>query len=119
MESRSTDRETLVRRTSQAATQDLRPETFGRFDLECVFNKLDYLTINRIGELHLANCLEIINSQGHAIECGSGVLEYVQREEVLRKVRRASNAQNGHADSARCRESGDVGERRPAGQRPR
>jgi ATP-dependent Clp protease ATP-binding subunit ClpA len=31
MESRSTDRATLVRRTSQAATQDLRPETFGRF----------------------------------------------------------------------------------------
>ena len=80
MESRSTDRETLVRRTSQAATQDLRPETFGRFDLECVFNKLDYLTINRIGELHLANCLGIINGQGHSIECGSGVLEYVQRE---------------------------------------
>jgi ATP-dependent Clp protease ATP-binding subunit ClpA len=56
------------------------PETFGRFDLECVFNKLDYLTINRIGELHLANCLGIVNGQGHSIECGSGVLEYVQRE---------------------------------------
>jgi ATP-dependent Clp protease ATP-binding subunit ClpA len=80
MESRSTDRATLVRRTSQAATLDLRPETFGRFDLECVFNKLDYLTLNRIGELHLDKCLHIINGQGHSIQAGSGVVEYLQRE---------------------------------------
>jgi ATP-dependent Clp protease ATP-binding subunit ClpB len=80
MESRSTDRATLVRRTSQAATQDLRPETFGRFDLECVFNKLDYVTLNRIGQLHLDKCLKIINAQGHSIQYASGVVEYVQRE---------------------------------------
>ena len=47
MESRSTDRETLVRRTIQAGTQEMRPETYARFDLHCVFNKLDYLTLNR------------------------------------------------------------------------
>jgi ATP-dependent Clp protease ATP-binding subunit ClpA len=80
MESRSTDRATLVRRTSQAATQDLRPETFGRFDLECVFNKLDYQTLNRIGELHLDKCLQIINGQGHSVQAGSGLVEYLQRE---------------------------------------
>lgn len=80
MESRSTDRATLVERTSQAATQDLRPETFGRFDLECVFNKLDYLTLNRIGQLHLQKCLQIINDAGHSIEAGLRVVEYVQRE---------------------------------------
>jgi hypothetical protein len=51
MESRSTDRQTLVRRTIQAATQEMRPETYARFDLHCVFNKLDYLTLNRIGQL--------------------------------------------------------------------
>jgi ATP-dependent Clp protease ATP-binding subunit ClpC len=80
MESRSTDRATLVRRTSQAASQDLRPETFGRFDLECVFNKLFYLTLNRIGELHLAKRLALMNEQGHSIQAGSGLVEYVQRE---------------------------------------
>src|ERR1700732_4826862 len=34
MESRSTDRETLVRRTVQAGTSEMRPETFARFDLQ-------------------------------------------------------------------------------------
>jgi ATP-dependent Clp protease ATP-binding subunit ClpB len=42
MESRSTDRGTIVRRTLQAATQDLRPVTYARFDLHCVFSKLGY-----------------------------------------------------------------------------
>jgi ATP-dependent Clp protease ATP-binding subunit ClpB len=80
MESRSTDRETLVRRTIQAGTQEMRPETYARFDLHCVFNKLDYLTLNRIGQLHVEKCLNLINSRGHSIECQSGVVEYVQRE---------------------------------------
>src|SRR5271166_5598890 len=80
MESRSTDRETLVRRTIQAGTQEMRPETYARFDLHCVFNKLDYLTLNRIGQLHVDKCLALIKAQGHLIECDSGVVEYVQRE---------------------------------------
>jgi hypothetical protein len=37
---------------------------------------------------------------------------------VVRKIRRYPNAQNGRADSARSREPGDVGKRRPPGQRP-
>jgi ATP-dependent Clp protease ATP-binding subunit ClpA len=80
MESRSTDRETLVRRTIQSGTQEMRPETYARFDLHCVFNKLDYLTLNRIGQLHVDKCLDLIRTQGHSIECESGVVEYVQRE---------------------------------------
>ena len=80
MESRSTDRETLVRRTIQAGTQEMRPETYARFDLHCVFNKLDYLTLNRIGQVHVEKCLDLIRAQGHSIECESGVVEYVQRE---------------------------------------
>ena len=80
MESRSTDRETLVRRTIQAGTQEMRPETYARFDLHCVFNKLDYLTLNRIGQLHVDKCLDLIRAQGHSIECEAGVVEYVQRE---------------------------------------
>jgi len=50
MESRSTDRETLIRRTVLAGTTDFRPETFARFDLQCVFNKLDYESLKQIGE---------------------------------------------------------------------
>ena len=80
MESRSTDRETLVRRTLHAGTQDMRPETFARFDLHCVFNKLDYLTLKRIAELHVRQALEIINAQGHRIRCGADFVECVQRE---------------------------------------
>jgi ATP-dependent Clp protease ATP-binding subunit ClpA len=80
MESRSTDRETLVRRTIQAGTQEMRPETYARFDLHCVFNKLDYVTLSRIGQLHVEKCLDLIRAQGHSIECEAGVVEHVQRE---------------------------------------
>ena len=80
MESRSTDRETVIRRTVQAGTQEMRPETYARFDLHCVFNKLDYQTLNRIGQFHVDKCLALINSQGHAIECHQAVVEHVQRE---------------------------------------
>jgi len=80
VESRSTDRETLVRRTLQAGTQDMRPETFARFDLHAVFNKLDYLTLKRIAELHVRQVRELINAQGHAITYEPEIIEYVQRE---------------------------------------
>jgi ATP-dependent Clp protease ATP-binding subunit ClpA len=80
MESRSTDRETLIRRTVLAGTTDFRPETFARFDLQCVFNKLDYESLKQIGELHSAKCLELINSLGHDVTLEPGVVEYVQRE---------------------------------------
>ena len=80
LESRSSDRETLVRRTLAAGTSEMRPETFARFDLHCVFNKLDYLTLRRIAELHVRQALEIINAQGHRITCAPQVVEYVHRE---------------------------------------
>jgi ATP-dependent Clp protease ATP-binding subunit ClpA len=80
MESRSTDRETLIRRTIQAGTQDFRPETFARFDLHAIFNKLDYLTLKKIGQLHVDKCVALIEAQGHSIEVEPGVVEHVQRE---------------------------------------
>ena len=80
MESRSTDRETIERRTIQAGTTDMRPETFARFDIHCVFNKLDYETLRRIGQLHVDKCLSILNDRGHDIRTGIGVVEHVQRE---------------------------------------
>jgi ATP-dependent Clp protease ATP-binding subunit ClpB len=80
MESRSSDRETLVRRTLVAGTSEMRPETFARFDLHCVFNKLDYLTLKQVAQLHVRQALEIINSEGHRITCTSDLIEHVQRE---------------------------------------
>jgi ATP-dependent Clp protease ATP-binding subunit ClpB len=80
MESRSSDRETLVRRTLAAGTSEMRPETFARFDLHCVFNKLDYLALKRVAELQVRQALEIINAQGHQIRCTPEVIEHVKRE---------------------------------------
>jgi ATP-dependent Clp protease ATP-binding subunit ClpB len=80
MESRSNDRETLVKRTLAAGISEMRPEIFARFDLHCVFNKLDYLTLKRIAELHVRQALEIINAQGHRVTCAPEVVERVQRE---------------------------------------
>ena len=64
MESRSTDRETLVRRTSRAAMDFMRPEIYRRFQLKCVFNKLDFETLKRVAQLHVEKSLSIINSSG-------------------------------------------------------
>ena len=80
MESKSTDRETLVRRTTQSVLATMRPETYRRFDIQCVFNKLDFETLNRIAQLHLNQCLALIQADGHEILIGAGVLEYVRTE---------------------------------------
>jgi ATP-dependent Clp protease ATP-binding subunit ClpA len=80
MESRTRDRETLVRRTVQAATQDLRPEIYARFDEVCVFNRLGDEVLEEIAKLHLDRCLEIVRRQGHDITLSGSVLEYVLRE---------------------------------------
>ena len=53
MESRTRDRETLVRRTVQAATQDMRPEIYARFDTVSVFNRLSDEVLEAIAKLHL------------------------------------------------------------------
>jgi ATP-dependent Clp protease ATP-binding subunit ClpB len=80
MESRASDRETLVRRTLAAGASEMRPEIFARFDLHCVFNKLDYPTLKRVAELHVGQALALINAQGHCLTCAPGVVEYIQRE---------------------------------------
>ena len=80
MESRTHDRETLVRRTVQAATQDMRPEIYARFDAVCVFNRLSDEVLEEIAKLHLERCLDIVRALGHDITLSAGVLEYVLRE---------------------------------------
>ena len=80
MESRSTDRDTIVRRILQAGAADFRVETLGRFELQAVFNKLDYQSLQKIGALHTQRCLRLINAQGHKIAIEPAVVEYVQRE---------------------------------------
>jgi ATP-dependent Clp protease ATP-binding subunit ClpA len=80
MESRSTDRETLIRRTIQAGTQELRPETFARFDLECIFNKLSFQSLRQVGQLHVVKAVDLLNAQGHHIDVDPSVVEHVQRE---------------------------------------
>jgi ATP-dependent Clp protease ATP-binding subunit ClpA len=79
MESKTLDRETLVTRTEQAGAHEMRPETFGRFDLRCVFNKLGYETLRKIGQLHTNKCLAIINDAGHDLELLPGVVEHIQQ----------------------------------------
>jgi ATP-dependent Clp protease ATP-binding subunit ClpA len=80
MESRTRDRETLVRRTVQAATQDMRPEIYARFDVVSVFNRLNDEVLEEIAKLHLERSLEIVRRQGHDITLSPGVLEFVLRE---------------------------------------
>ena len=69
-----------MRRTVQAATQDMRPEIYARFDAVCVFNRLSDEVLEEIAKLHLERCLEIVRALGHEITLSAGVLEYVLRE---------------------------------------
>src|SRR5258707_1833438 len=80
MESRTRDRETLVRRTIQAATQDMRPEIYARFNKVCVFNRLTDDVVTEIAKLHLAGCLEIVRDLGHDVTVSPRVLESILRE---------------------------------------
>jgi ATP-dependent Clp protease ATP-binding subunit ClpA len=80
MESRTTDRETIETRGIQAATTEMRPEIFRRFNRAYVFNKLGFMTLKQIGQLHCVKAVDIINAQGHEIKIEPSVIEYVQRE---------------------------------------
>jgi ATP-dependent Clp protease ATP-binding subunit ClpA len=80
MESRTRDRETLVRRTIQAATQDMRPEIYARFNKVCVFNRLADDVVTEIAKLHLNWCIEIVRGLGHDVTVSPSVLEYILRE---------------------------------------
>jgi ATP-dependent Clp protease ATP-binding subunit ClpA len=79
MASRSTDRETIVERTETAVEADMRPEIVGRFDLICAFNKFSYDDLTLIAKLHMDKCLALINSRGHELSVGDGVLGFIQR----------------------------------------
>lgn len=80
MDSKSTDRETIVKRTLQAVTSEMRPETFARFDLHCVFNKLEWRTLNQIANLHLYKAEKILKAQGHELEVDGNVIQAVCQE---------------------------------------
>jgi len=57
----------------------MRPEIYRRFQLKCVFNKLDFETLGGVAQLHVEKSLAIVKARGHRIAYGSGVLEHVQR----------------------------------------
>ncbi len=80
MASRSTDRETVVRRTGQSVEADMRPEIIARFDLVSTFNKLDYESLKKIAKLHMEKCLGVINGRGHEIDADPSVLTHIQME---------------------------------------
>lgn len=80
MESKSTDRETIVKRTMRAITSEMRPEIFGRFNLVAVFNSLDWETLLRIGEYQVGWVTSLINALGHDIKVDKSVIESVQGE---------------------------------------
>jgi ATP-dependent Clp protease ATP-binding subunit ClpB len=78
--SNTTDADTLARRAYQAATQDLRLELLGRFDLMLTFSRLGYEQLGQIARLHLGKTLEIVNGQGHHITVDPGALQFVQAQ---------------------------------------
>ena len=79
-ESRTEDRTRVEKRTLQAATDDIRLETLGRFDLIAVFNKFNREALQAIAKLHTSHAAQKINEQGHNIVIELGVADIVQRK---------------------------------------
>jgi ATP-dependent Clp protease ATP-binding subunit ClpA len=79
MQSRTTDRETIIKNTIRDCTHYMRPETFARFDLHSVFNKLNGETLNKIGILHTVNVLNLMREKGHSFLLDDQVFGHIQR----------------------------------------
>jgi ATP-dependent Clp protease ATP-binding subunit ClpA len=79
-ESRTEDRTRVEKRTLQVATDDIRLETLGRFDLIAVFNKFNREALQAIAKLHTSHAAQKINEQGHNIVIELGVADIVQRK---------------------------------------
>jgi ATP-dependent Clp protease ATP-binding subunit ClpB len=78
-ESRTQDRDRLEKRTLQAATDDIRLETLGRFDLIAVYNKLSRDALAGIARFHTDAAVSVLNCHGHDLTVEQGVAELVQR----------------------------------------
>src|ERR1700736_5457130 len=73
-------RETLVRRVIQEARDQMRPETFDRFDRVLAFNRLSYDVQIEVGRLHLKWEIEAQYRRGHKVtECNAEALKAIVR----------------------------------------
>lgn len=74
MHSRTTNRETIVRRVQTEAKGQMRPEIYARFNPVLVFNRLDYEAQTKIAEVHLRKVLKHMASLGHQLSYGPEIL---------------------------------------------
>jgi len=79
VESRTLEREYLVRRTLQAVRDCMRPELYARFEGRFVFNRIPFEVQAQIAGLHLARTVEMLNRQGHALKATPSAAAYVRR----------------------------------------
>ena len=63
--SKTNVRETLVRRVTQEAQNQMRPEIFDRFDRVLVFNRLSYEVQIDVARLHLQREIDAQKRRGH------------------------------------------------------
>ena len=75
--SRTNVRETLVRRVTQEAQSQMRPEIFDRFDRVLVFSRLSYKVQVEVGRLHLKKEIVAQNQRGHAVDWDEAALKAI------------------------------------------
>jgi ATP-dependent Clp protease ATP-binding subunit ClpA len=78
-DSRTHDRETLVKRALQAAQDGMRPEIYRRFTLKAVFNKLGHDALQKIGDLVVEKVEKLYDAQGHFVRCNRGTVAHVKQ----------------------------------------
>lgn len=73
---------TIERFIEDLAAAELRPEVLARFNVRCVFQRLNYNTQKQIASIMLNKELKLLKAKGHVLTVGKGVLEILVAEGV-------------------------------------
>jgi ATP-dependent Clp protease ATP-binding subunit ClpA len=92
--SKTNVRETLIRRVTDEAQSQMRPEIYDRFDRVLVFNRLSYEVQIEVGRLHLKKEISAQNKRGYSVDWDEEALKAIVRKGYNEKrgARRMRNA---------------------------
>jgi ATP-dependent Clp protease ATP-binding subunit ClpA len=102
MEIKSSSVATIERFIEDLAASELRPEVLARFNVRCVFQRLNYAAQKTIASIMLGKELKLLASKGHQLTVGQGVLEVLVAEGVeprlgARRMRQTVESHCRHA----------------------
>jgi ATP-dependent Clp protease ATP-binding subunit ClpB len=102
MEVKTSNVATIERFIEDLAASELRPEVLARFNVRCVFQRLNYNAQKTIASIMLNKELKLLAAKGHHLTVGKGVLEVLVAEGVeprlgARRMRQTVESHCRHA----------------------